>query len=259
MNARAGRVADGRRHGHRQLLVDLARIVALALLFVALGWLVNSDLASAYLDIRTWRVAMQRAEFLGGPALGALAFVGAGSAAIALGVPRIWIAAIGGAVYGVFTGSVLAIAAALLGASLLHQVGRLFLRDAVGRRIGGRVETWRDRFRENAFWWVLYGRLFPLSNSTAVSLLCGSCDVPFAPYAAASFVGFIPYTVIFAMFGSGGAEANLLQVILGLGLMLLVYLSRNVLRAAFPVCAPERPGAAPRDHHGDLPRPGGAR
>lgn len=214
---------------------DVAKILLVALLFVALGWLVNSGPVRGYFDIQTWREVLQEAEFLGGPIIGALAFVAAGSAVIAVGVPRIWIAAIGGAVYGAVAGSVLAIIAAVIGASILYVVGRRFLRNVVRRRVGGRLELWRERFRENGFWWVLYGRLFPLSNSTAVSVLCGSCEVPFAKYTAASFIGFIPFTLIFAMFGSGGAKANEWQIALGLGLMLLVFLSRNLLRAAFPV------------------------
>jgi uncharacterized membrane protein YdjX (TVP38/TMEM64 family) len=223
---------------------DVVKIVLLALVFVALGWLFNSDFVARHFDIQAWREVMQQADFLGGPVAGAVAFVAAGGAVIALGMPRIWIAALGGAVYGAVTGSVLAIVAALIGASILYYVGRRFLRDVVRRRVGGRLEVWRARFRANGFWWVLYGRLFPLSNSTAVSVLCGSCEVPYAKYAAASFIGFIPFTVTFAMFGSGGAKANAWQIALGLGLMLLVFLSRNLLRAVFPVRRDEGEGAA---------------
>ena len=223
---------------------DITKILLVTVLFVALGWLFNSDLVSRYFDIRAWREILQEAEFLGGPVFGALAFVVAGGAVIALGVPRIWIAAVGGAVYGAVAGSVLAIGAALIGASVLYYIGRRFLRDVVRRRIGGRLELWRERFRTNGFWWVLYGRLFPLSNSTAVSVLCGSCEVPYTRYAAASFIGFIPFTMIFAIFGSGGAKANTWQIALGLGLMLLAFFSRNLLRAAFPVRHDDRGGAA---------------
>jgi uncharacterized membrane protein YdjX (TVP38/TMEM64 family) len=130
--------------------------------------------------------------------------------------------------------------AALVGASALYQVGRFFLRDVVNRRVGGRLEVWRNRFRENGFWWVLYGRLFPFSNSTLHSLLCGSCEVSFLSYLLGSFLGFIPLTIVFALFGSGGAKANAMQITLGFCLMLLVFLSRKYLRAVFPVQRPAR-------------------
>jgi uncharacterized membrane protein YdjX (TVP38/TMEM64 family) len=230
---------EKRPRSKKQIARDIAKIFLLALVFVALAMLFKSETMRAYFDIENWRNTFQEGDFAGGRVTAALVFVGAGGLAISIGVPRIWVAALGGAVYGAVLGSVLAILSALIGAALVYQVGRYFLQDVVDRRVGGRLEVWKVRFRENGFWWVLYGRLFPFSNSTAKSLLCGSCNVPFAPYLLASFLGFIPHTVVFAVFGSGGAKASLPQIVLGFCLMLLVFLSRNFLQAIFPVRKPE--------------------
>jgi len=224
----------------RQVALDIGKIVLLALVFVALAMILKSEAVRGFFDIDSWRQTLQQGEMVGGRTFGAFLFVILSGAAISLGLPRIWVAALGGAVYGAVLGSLLALCSALIGAAVVYEVGRLFLRDVVDRRVGGRLEVWRDRFQENGFWWVLYGRLFPFSNSTAKSLLCGSCNVPFAPYLAASFIGFIPHTVIFAVFGSGGAKANLQQIALGFCLMLLVFLSRNFLQKIFPVKKPEQ-------------------
>lgn len=223
----------------KQIALDIGKIFGLALAFVALAMLFKSAAMREYFDIETWRATFQQGDFAGGRTTAALVFVCAGGLAISIGVPRIWIAALGGAVYGALLGSVFAVLSALIGAAVVYQVGRFFLQEVVDRRVGGRLEVWKVRFRENGFWWVLYGRLFPFSNSTAKSLLCGSCNVPFGPYILASFVGFIPHTVIFAVFGSGGAKASMPQIVLGFCLMLLVFLSRNFLQAIFPVRKPE--------------------
>jgi uncharacterized membrane protein YdjX (TVP38/TMEM64 family) len=231
-------LAGGRRKvtpRQKQIAWDIGKIVLLALVVVAIALLFKSEFVRGYFDIAVWRQTLQRAEFVGGRAFGLLVFVLVGGAAISAGIPRIWVAALGGAVYGAVMGTVLALFAALIGAAVVYQIGRLLLRDVVNRRVGGRLEVWRNRFRENGFWWVLYGRLFPFSNSTAKSLLCGSCEVPYLPYLAASFLGFIPHTLVFAVFGSGGAKASLPQIVLGFCLMLLVFLSRNFLQAVFPV------------------------
>jgi len=240
MTADAGDGGESQSGTGRRLLPDIARIVLVTLAFAALAVLFKSDIIRGYFDIETWRVTLQQGQFVGSRTLAMLVFVIAAGAAISLGVPRIWIAALGGAVYGAVLGSALAILAALIGAGVLYEVGRFFFRDVVNRRVGGRLEVWRDRFRENGFWWVLYGRLFPFSNSTVHSLLCGSCDVGFLPYLLASLLGFIPLTIIFALFGSGGAKASATQIVLGFCLMLLVFLSRNFLRAVFPVKRPQR-------------------
>jgi uncharacterized membrane protein YdjX (TVP38/TMEM64 family) len=237
--ADAGSAWEGKPGTGRKLALDIARIVLVALVFVAVAMILKSEAVRGFFDIESWRQTLQQGNFVGGRTLGAFLFVVLCGAAISIGLPRIWVAALGGAVYGAVLGSVLALCSALIGAAVVYQVGRLFLRDVVDRRVGGRLEVWRDRFQENGFWWVLYGRLFPFSNSTAKSLLCGSCNVPFVPYIAASLIGFIPHTLIFAVFGSGGAKASLPQIALGFCLMLLVFLSRNFLQRIFPVKKPE--------------------
>ena len=119
----------------------------------------------------------------------------------------------------------------------MYLLGRFLLASVVQRRLKGRFADWHSRFRENAFWWVLYGRLFPFSNASFKSLLCGSCRVPFRPYLAASFLGFIPLTLVFVAFGSGSAKGNLQQVLLGFCLVPGTWLCRRLII---------HPGKAPR-------------
>lgn len=214
------------------VLRDITRTLIVVLVFAALAVFVRSDVALQYFDIAAWREMLQQGHFVGGAGTAALLFVLGGSAAISLGVPRIWIAALFGAVYGAVVGAILAMAASLIGTSIVYQAGRHLLRGVVQRRVGGRLERWRLRFKENAFWWVLYARLFPFANSSVTSLFCGACEVPFLSYMVASLLGFVPYTLIFAMFGSGGAKANAWQILLGLGLMAMVFLLRWVMRGA---------------------------
>jgi uncharacterized membrane protein YdjX (TVP38/TMEM64 family) len=218
--------------GQPSAVRDITRILLVVLVIALLAFIVRSEPVRAYFDITAWREVLQQGRFVGGAGSAALLFVLGGGLAVSLGVPRIWVAALFGAVYGAVFGSVLAIASALLGTSVVYLAGRHYLRDVVERRVGERLDTWRRRFRENAFWWVLYARLFPLANSSVTSLACGACEVPFASYLLGSFVGFIPYTLVFAIFGSGGAKANTWQIALGLGLMLMVFALRTVVRRA---------------------------
>ena len=74
--------------------------------------------------------------------------------------------------------------------------------------------------------------IIPFGNSTVQSLFFGSLRVPFTDYIAASVLGFIPLTVVFAMFGSGGVKGNFIQVWLGLGLIAVVGLIRYLMNRA---------------------------
>ncbi len=214
----------------RQWFLDILKIVVVAALFAGLAVFFASEAGRGVFDISSWRVALQQGGSVGSRSIGMLVFVLAGGAVISLGVPRLWIAAIGGAIYGAMLGTLLSLLAALLGAAALYEVGRFFFRDLLSRRLGSTLSVWKQRFRQSGFWWVLYGRLMPISNATVLSLLCGSCGVGFTAYLLASLLGFIPLTLAFALFGSGGAKAHSVQIMMGFGLMLLAFLSRNFLQ-----------------------------
>ena len=140
------------------------------------------DLRKLLFDIDTIRSELKGGGDTSGYLFSGLIFTLAGGGLIALGVPRLWASAVGGIIYGAFIGSILSILASLFGASVLYLAGKSILAAVVERRVGDKARMWKVRFQENAFWWVLYGRLFPFSNSTVMSLLCGSCKVPFIPF-----------------------------------------------------------------------------
>lgn len=221
----------------RRLARDVVGICLVGAVFIGLALVVDSRLLHSFVDIDHWRLIFGQGHRVGGRGMGMLAFVVIGGLLISAGVPRTWLSVFAGGVYGVVRGSILAVLAATVGAVLVYLAGRLFLQTVVDRRIGGRLEVWRDRFRRDAFWWVLYGRLFPFSNSTLNSLVCGSCAVPLLPYLAGSVLGFVPHSVIFAMFGDGGAEARISQVLLGVGLLLVTVILRHWWSHRFPASA----------------------
>ncbi|HWR69084.1 MAG TPA: VTT domain-containing protein, partial [Desulfomonilia bacterium] len=131
-------------------------------------------------------------------------------------------------------GTLLSILASLIGASILYEAGHSILAGMVERRVGDSLRMWRRRFQENAFWWVLYGRLFPFSNSTLMSLLCGICRVSYRGFMLGSLLGFIPLAVVFATYGSGGVKGNLWQITVATVLLVLSVFSRKLFGKWFP-------------------------
>jgi len=234
---------ERRARTRRGLLRDLLKILVVLALFVVLALAVESQWLRELIDVAHWREVFSRGEHVGGRGMGMLVFVLVGAAMISAGLPRIFVAAFGGGIYGAMLGALFSLVSGLIGAALIFALGHRALRGVVDRRIGGRLEQWRKRFQDQAFWWVLYGRLFPFTNSTLNSLLCGACDVPFRPYMLASLLGFIPLSVVFALFGSGGAKASYTQVLLGAGLLLLTVVVQNFLYRVFPVSRSGEPGA----------------
>lgn len=216
------------------ILGDILRIVVLTAFFAAAGVLLGQGGIRSYLfDIPALKAVLGAGGSAGEQSVSMLIFIVAGGALITAGIPRLLASTAGGIIYGAFMGTFLSLAASILGSSLLYLGGRFTLGSIMERRLSGRLDEWRARFRENAFWWVLYGRLFPFSNSTVMSLLCGSCTVPFLPYVLGSIIGFAPLAVVFACYGSGGMNGDFVQIAIATVLLALSVLSRRILDSLF--------------------------
>jgi len=218
----------------RKLLADILRIISLLGFFSLMALLLKRpDVRKLVFDIDSMRVMLQGGGGFLDEASSCAIFIAVAGGLITLGLPRLWVSAVAGIIYGALVGTAISLMAALLGASADYLTGRSVLASVMERRIGDRLKQWRSRFRENAFWWVLYARFFPFSNSTVMSILCGSCRVPFAPFITGSFLGFIPLTVVFAFYGSGGVKGNFWQIGFATILLIASIFSRKVMNRWF--------------------------
>ena len=218
---------------------DVIRLCLFGLLFLGFALWIQWGGSHHYIDLaRRWTLRLSNDPSALHRMAGLLLFVAVGGLLISLGLPRIWFSAAAGAVCGVTWGVVVAVIASLGGAAVLFWVGRSFLSGMVRRRTAGKMARWRSGLQKNAFWWVLYLRLFPFANCTLTSLLCGSCRIRFSAYVSASLIGFLPYTIMFAAFGHGGFHGNVLQILFGFALLGATIIVRKWL----PRIHPDKPG-----------------
>jgi uncharacterized membrane protein YdjX (TVP38/TMEM64 family) len=218
-----------------RLWKDLFKIMAVSLFFAGMAILIRNESVRAHIMHLPILVKSLAGKGLsGGSGLRAIQFVVAFSLLIGVGMPRLWVSALAGAFFGTLWGILLALAATMLGATIVYWIGHAALAGMVQRRMEPRLAIWQARFEANAFWWILYLRLFPLSNATLAGLLCGACRIPLPAYLAGSLIGFIPLTVVFAVFGSGGARGNLYLVGLGFILIAITVFGRKTVMRAFP-------------------------
>jgi uncharacterized membrane protein YdjX (TVP38/TMEM64 family) len=223
------------REPNKGFFTNILRVGLLVAVFTAMAVVFRrEDLRKFLFDIDTIRTELSGGGNFSGQALSGLIFTLAGGGLTVFFLPRLWVSAVGGIIYGAFTGTILSLLATLFGASVLHVAGKYLFAEAVERRMGDRVNLWKIRFQENAFWWVLYGRLFPFSNSTVMSLICGGCKVPFLPFLWGSLFGYVPLSVVFATYGSGGAKGNVWQIVFATVLLVLSILLRSFLKRWFP-------------------------
>ncbi|MCX7017049.1 MAG: VTT domain-containing protein [Candidatus Sumerlaeota bacterium] len=171
---------------------------------------------------------------------GAFAWIGfliVGGAVVTIGFPRIAMAFVGGALFGVAWGTVLGLAVALLAAVPVYAFTRLVGSDLVTRRMGARLQRMDSLLQENAFMVILLIRFCPVGNHFLVNYFAGVAAIPFGAFMLASMIGCFPETFIFALLGGGFVENFNLRLWTSVGLFLccslitIWYYRRSLLAA----------------------------
>ncbi len=180
-------------------LWPLALIAAAAALAYALGlhrWLSFESLGA------------HRAALTGfvseSPVLAALFYVGAYVLVVAFSLPGGAVMTVaGGFLFGPWAGAALAVAGATFGASALFLAARHALAETLARRAGPVLGRVRDELRRDGFWYLLALRLIPVVPFWLVNLAPALAGMPFRAYAAATLLGIVPGTAVFAGIGAG--------------------------------------------------------
>ena len=167
--------------------------------------------------------------------LGETIFLVAGAAAAAAGLPRQGVAFLGGYAFGAAAGTGLGLAAQLLGAAIAFLWARMVGRDWAERRLDGRfgrrLRPLRDALAETPFETTLALRLLPVGNNLALNLLAGMAGIAAAPFLAASTIGYLPQTLVFALLGKGVRVDGAWQIGLAAAMLLgSVLLGLRLLR-----------------------------
>lgn len=178
----------------RVLLKGAGLMLSLALL----GYLFNSsDLGNAANE--AWIDAHVR----GHGVEGTLLFLAMGTLFTALGLPRQIIGFLAGYAFGLLSGTLLGTLAALLGCLATFLYARFFGRGPLQKRLGGRAARF-DRFiHQHPFAMTLLIRLLPVGSNILTNLAAGISSARLLPFLAATFIGYLPQSLIFALVGSG--------------------------------------------------------
>lgn len=136
-------------------------------------------------------------------ALSVIVFVAAYCVQTALSLPgAVMFTLTGGFLFGTALGTVYVNLGATSGAVLAFLVARYLFRDAVERRFGPKLEAIHRGFDRNAFNYLLTLRLIPLFPFFLVNLASGLTRIRLSTYTAATAVGIIPASIVYANAGS---------------------------------------------------------
>jgi len=180
--------ADGRKPVVRAAIfatVCLALLTASLLLPIRQWW--SMDRLVAWASRLGWRA----------PAC----ILAAGATAPLFFLPRWPIAMVSGLLYGVARGTILANVASTLGALAQYALARSMLAPWFRRILERRRSAWFDIPTDHAFLGLFLLRAFPLSNFVATNIVAGTLRIRLRIYLAASFLGMIPSSLMYAAWG----------------------------------------------------------
>lgn len=166
------------------------------------------------------------------PFLSATVFVGIYTLCAALSLPiASLLTLMGGALFGVFQGTLLALAAATAGATVAMLASRTLLRDWVASKLGSRRHAFEEGVAREGAFYLFALRVVPVFPFFAVNLLSGLVPLRTWTYVWVSFVGMAPGTLAYVFAGrqfgqltslSGLVSPGLLAAFAALGLLPLV-------------------------------------
>ncbi|HET6618769.1 MAG TPA: VTT domain-containing protein [Dongiaceae bacterium] len=123
---------------------------------------------------------------------------------VALSLPgAIWLTVGGGFLFGALAGSILAVAAATTGATLLFLAAKTSLGDYLHSHAGPWLAKVERGFADNQWSYLLMMRLFPAIPFFVANLVPAFLGVKLPAFIATTFVGIIPATAVFATVGAG--------------------------------------------------------
>lgn len=193
-------------------VIPVALIVAIMAVVFATGWHRQLSLETLVRHRATLDAFVSEHWFQ------ALAsYVGLYVLAVALSIPgAVFLTIAGGILFGAWVGAAAAIVGASIGASLIFLAASGAFQDIFRRRAGALAGKLAAGFRANAFSYLLFLRLVPLFPFWLVNIVPALVGVSLSTFAAATAIGVVPATLIFAFVGEGfdsaiAAQADLYQ------------------------------------------------
>lgn len=119
----------------------------------------------------------------------------------------------GGFLFGATMAALFINIGATTGATLAFLTARYLLRDTVEQKFGKWLEPFQEGFAKNAFSYLLTLRLIPLFPFFVVNLVSGLTRVNVGTYIAATALGIIPGSFVYAYAGRQLGTINSLQEI----------------------------------------------
>lgn len=203
-----------------------AKFMILALLAIALGAFLYFDLRQ-YLSLEALKanrdalLSFTEAHYL----TAVILFIAGYCVLVAVSLPGAVIMTLaGGFLFGSVLGTIYVNLGATTGSTVAFLAARYLLRDWVEARFGYWVRPIQDGFSKNAFGYMMTLRLMPVFPFFLINLVSGLTRIRLGTYVAATAVGIVPGSFVYAYAGRQLGTINSLKEIASLPVLLALAL-----------------------------------
>jgi len=138
----------------------------------------------------------------------------------------------GGALFGLWTGTIVVSFASTIGATLACFVSRYILRDWAQKRLGDKLRTVNEGIEREGPFYLLTLRLIPGFPFWLINLVMGLTTIPLRTFYWISQMGMLPGTIVYVNAGKELSKIESLSGILSPGLIISF-----VILGIFPIAA----------------------
>ncbi len=209
----------------------LGLLITLVLAITAIIWWLPEDfltldnLKARQSDIEQFRQS--------NPLLSVLIYCGIYILFTALSIPGAAILTLaGGAIFGLFYGTIWVSISSTIGATLAFLLSRYFFKDAVKQKFGDKINTIEENFEKDGAFYLFSLRLVPVFPFFVINILMGMTAIKTAAYAMVSWAGMLPASIVYVNAGTQLSKLDSLS-----GILSPPIIFSFVLLAAFPFIA----------------------
>ena len=209
----------------------LTLLITLVLTIAAIVWWLPGDLLT--LESLKARQADIEQFRLGNPVLSVLLYCGIYIVFTALSIPGATILTLaGGAIFGLLYGAVWVSISSTIGATFAFLLARYFFKDSIKQKFGDKITTIEKNFKKDGPFYLFSMRLVPVFPFFVVNILMGLTPIITLTYAAVSWAGMLPATIVYVNAGTQLSKLDSLS-----GILSPAIIFSFILLAAFPFIA----------------------
>lgn len=145
-------------------------------------------------------------------------------------IPSMPLAATSGALFGPFLGAFYSVIGGTIGAVIAFYIARVFGRGFVEKILKGHIDFCDSYTGKYIAYFVFFSRMLPVFQFDIISYGAGLTNITLKKFAAATFFGMMPMTLLFAYYGRVMFSGDAFSVVFSTLVIVAVFLAPVLIK-----------------------------